>query len=33
METINGLYSKHQKQSSDINSLKINDGTKTSCPI
>ena len=32
-KTINELYSKHQKQSSDINSLKLNDGTQTSCPI
>ena len=27
------LYSTHQKQSSDIISLKLNDGTQTSCPI
>ena len=32
-KTINKLHSTHQKQSSDINSLKLNDGTQTSCPI
>ena len=32
-KTINESYSTHQKQSSDINSLKLNDGTRTSCPI
>jgi len=31
-KTINELYSTHQKQSSDINSLKLNDSTQTSCP-
>jgi len=29
----NELHSTHQKQSSDINSLKLNDSTQTSCPI
>ena len=32
-KTINELHSTHQKQSSDINSLKLNDATQTSCPI
>jgi len=32
-KTMNELHSTHQKQSSDINSLKLNDGTQTSCPI
>jgi len=32
-KTINEFHSTHQKPSSDINSLKLNDGTQTSCPI
>ena len=32
-KTINELHSRHQNQSSDINSLMLNDGTQTSCPI
>ena len=32
-KTINELHSTHQKQSSDINTLKLNDGTQASCPI